>query len=168
MERGIDINALDHNGLTAFDIACRNEKCSFEAVKFLVDNGADMTIVGREWMEPGFYYACKRFSLEEVKYLVDKGANLWDSGLLAACDRGHTKIGEFMIEKGASNFEGALTGCLGSENANLEMVKLLVSNGIDLRQAREQLLLPITLMSKSKEKNEQGIQWRLLCCKHGE
>ncbi|MCB9229832.1 MAG: ankyrin repeat domain-containing protein [Deltaproteobacteria bacterium] len=87
-------------GLTPFEIAMKNRH--FEAVKFLVSNGADVNVANIDGETP-LHWAARNGHLETIKCLVNDcgaGVNAADSigwtPLFWAARNGHTDIVEFL------------------------------------------------------------------------
>jgi len=85
-------------------MACYSENENL--VKYLVENGVDITIETKSG-ETALFYACQRKNKKIVKYLIDQGANINkenDSGetpLYFAFMDGTENITRYLVEQGA-------------------------------------------------------------------
>ena len=74
----VDVNARDHYGRTPIMIACDNG--NIEIVKYLCENGADLTLQDQEELTP-FHHACIQGHIDIVKYFIeDRRLNINENG----------------------------------------------------------------------------------------
>ena len=73
IEKGIDVNMLNHTGLTALSRAVR--KGNFEMVKLLCESGAKLDVSTSE--NNPLFYAGSCHQEEIAQYLVDKGIDIY-------------------------------------------------------------------------------------------
>jgi serine/threonine protein kinase len=77
----------------------------------------------------GLYAACKGGQFSMIEYLVQKGANNWDLGMIAGGEYGRMDIVQLMIKYGAKDWNrGLSSACTGG---NIEIVKLMIERGAD-------------------------------------
>lgn len=79
----------------------------------------------------GLYLACVKNYFKIAKYLVanNNSLNCLDVGLLGASTGGNLEIAEFMIEKGAHNFDESMRALCVGDNPNIKVVEKLVEHG---------------------------------------
>ena len=151
--------------------ACQQN--SFEAVKFLVLKGAD---VSRKNTKAGnqtpIRFACKTGNVELVSFLLDKGANIEDTPddkitpIIQAVQRNHYALVMFLIQKGANvnacarDKETALNQAIIKNN--VEIVELLLKHGADATAVDKDGNSCLELTKKTKnEKLVKMIQEKL-------
>ncbi|KAL0476947.1 hypothetical protein AKO1_005617 [Acrasis kona] len=71
--------------------------------------------------------ACSCGSKPLVDYLIDKGANQWDAALVFACLGGNIEVVELMIFKGACSWNDALLSAI--EQQNFYLIELMILKG---------------------------------------
>lgn len=75
----------------------------------------------------GLIYACNGGNTNIVQLMIERGANNWDYALSGACEYGHMDIVEHMIEKGATDWNwGLFYSCKGGHMA---IVRLMIEKG---------------------------------------
>lgn len=142
---GYDVNERCHLG-TALEIAVI--KGHDAVLNFLLENGADPNLLGRDNLPP--LQAAARFgTLESVKALIDSGADMhcecgsFGTSLIATCvssRRGSSgeKIAEFLLNKGANvhisskEYGNALQAACSQSRANIALIKKILSKGLDI------------------------------------
>lgn len=149
IKKGANINDVDHNNRTALHEACK--KGNLEVVKILIENGANIHIE-EESGKTAVTFATEIVqpeSLEIIKYLKDKGANLLvkdknNNNLLHKVigvqkDIKETiKIIKYLISEKIELNEQNTIGNTPLINAilltkNIEIVKILIENGADIK-----------------------------------
>ncbi|MHB9147566.1 MAG: ankyrin repeat domain-containing protein [Candidatus Amoebophilus sp.] len=114
---------------------------NLEAVKYLVEKGADLNAKGNRDYTP-LHYACRKGNLEIVKYLLEQGAdiqakNMWnDTALHYACEKGNLEVVKYLLEQGADiqakgNGSESTSLHFACMNGHLEVVKYLLEQGAD-------------------------------------
>jgi|GEM_PF-5397758 len=119
---------------------------NLDAIKSLVDQGADVNIKDKDDLTP-LHNAVKKGHVEVVKYLVSQGANVhaWSergsTPINIAIYNPNLEIAEFLFSKGARVFSDELFGPVG--RGDLERIKFLVSMGakLDVKARRGRTLL---------------------------
>lgn len=95
LEDGADINATDHQGVTA--VMAATQKNNIDTVKALIEQGADINIRNNN-MDNVLLYAGAEGLLEIVKLAVQAGADttitnrFGGTALIPASDRGHVEV----------------------------------------------------------------------------
>ena len=74
IEKEMDINAVDFNGIPALVNACK-EGSSIEIIKYLIERGADANALCNHGIT-ALMYACKGGLFEIVEYLIENGAEI--------------------------------------------------------------------------------------------
>ena len=157
LEFGADINEKSNIGYTPLIYSITNGH--LEILNFLLEKGANITVkdidtpidrngygrIVEHKYSPLFYVVHKGY-LEVLKVLIDKFANLnlefkyyEDTLLTTSIMQGHTKIVEFLIEKGVCinksysyNSKSKSPFSTALEKRNLEILKLLIEKGVSL------------------------------------
>jgi len=81
-----------------------------------------------DWNE-GLHGACQGGHRKIVELMIQKGADRWNDGFRLACVAGHLDVAKLMIEKGATNFEtGLYRACAGG---HLNLVKLIYPKALE-------------------------------------
>lgn len=75
----------------------------------------------------GLYGACISGNMEMIEYLIKRGATDWNKGLYGGCMGNHNFVVNRMIELGANNYDNALIMICGTDN--IEIAKTLISHG---------------------------------------
>jgi ankyrin repeat protein len=135
LEQGVDVNTID--GLSGYSaLMFASKEGHFHAVKFLIENKADLNIRNNDWDAP--YFELSEYTLQDVR-----------SALMLAAENGHFEIAELLIEAGAkidfvSNDEGKYE-CnspsalgLAAKKGILTIVTLLVNNGANIEINKEE------------------------------
>jgi hypothetical protein len=135
-EQGLNINDSDEGEKTPLtELANCNE---FEAVKFLVRNGATESINKASKLEKTpFYYAVTRNNMEMFNYLIAKGTTLETMNRM--------------------DVHGFYPITIAVKNKNLQMVKYLVEYGIDKKTINEKLSVPHPAFYYAARVNYKGI-----------
>jgi len=139
--KGSNINDIDRDGSTALHAATRAGNEDF--VKYLVDNGAEVNLVGGQRRRTVFQEAAEVGNFEIVQYLVEKGANInaEDSEQYTALHRAsiamNSNVVKFLVKKGSdANVAGGLRRRPVLQDAALrggfEIVKCLIENGANV------------------------------------
>ncbi len=72
-------------------------------------------------------YAALKGHIKMLELMLEKGASDFDGAMRAAAKRGHIEIVELMLRKGASDFDGAMREA--ARRRHLEIVKLMLDRG---------------------------------------
>lgn len=76
----------------------------------------------------GLQGACNGGHRDIIEYMIQKGANDFNCGLLyGTCSGGHLDIAEYMIELGASEFDYGLEGAC--ESGHLDLAEYMIQKG---------------------------------------
>lgn len=143
IDSGVDINGRANpvwnctdDFYSPLDAACQFG--STEVIKYLVDNGADVTSDSNFPIR----VAASQGYAEIVGYLADKGADIsvmWDKPIKSAVAGGHTATVECLLAKGVdatiSDNELFMQACW---DGHLEIVKCLVKFGADVTDRSHQ------------------------------
>ena len=70
LEKGCDVNAFHHSGLTLIHIASRKTH-DINVIQFLIERGADLTILDKEHGDNVLHSAVFGKNLEYLKYFVE-------------------------------------------------------------------------------------------------
>ena len=136
VSKGVDVNAKDKYGNTAFHFVK-----NIEIAKFLVSKGADVNVKNKNGDTP-LHLKAHNANVEIAKFLVSNGANVTEKNtsgetpLNYAARNGDLKIVEFLVSQGASVNEKDRNGITPLHwavlNYNISVVKFLVSQGADV------------------------------------
>lgn len=115
---------------------------TFEIVKFLVENGAELNRLGGSWEAPALTYAAKKGNLEIVRYLVEAGSMLdtshsLNNPLMRAAGKGHIDVVEYLLSTDIDRHAtyripaGTLINALveAEQGGHTEIVELLKAHG---------------------------------------
>jgi len=167
VEKGVNVNAKDTDNANILMWA--SYKGDLQLVKFLVDNRADYKYkAGVIFTDPQSYYgnligiAAGENKLELLKYFIEelnidiedieynpetKKADGWNA-LQWAANKGHIKIAEYLLEKGANinanpgnSGSTALMYAISSENEDL--AELLIKKGADVNKMNKEFIAPL-------------------------
>lgn len=104
--RNVDINAMTVSGDTALNLACRQQQ--WEAVRFLIEKGADVNRVSYETATPLIQVCRLPVPLEVVSQFLSHGADIdamdgsgW-TALMVSCHSGYHDLVELLLQQGAS------------------------------------------------------------------
>ena len=75
----------------------------------------------------GLQGACQGGHLDVVKFMIEKGATYWNGGLSSACCGGQTDVVHLMIEKGATDWNLGLSGAC--QGVHPDVVNLMIEKG---------------------------------------
>jgi len=143
LDQGVDINYQNSNLLASEETACMKaaEKGQIEALKFLIENGADFK-KGNSGGENPISYAGKKGQFEVVMFLINKGEdvnyqenNYGMTPLLYATEYGDVEFIKELIKQGADKSIRTKSGhtllSIAALNKHVETVKFLLENGAD-------------------------------------
>ena len=119
------------------------EKRDFNAVKSLVEQGADIESKNNEFGINALLAASITGDVESVKYLISKGANVnataerrGETALLIATENGYFEIVKVLIENGAKinakDVDGFTALMIASLTGHTNIAKYLISKNADL------------------------------------
>jgi len=140
VELNIDLNRVDPTGLTALHALAQNSSAA-EQIKFLLQNGADPTIVAHSHYIPLYYAANKNSNIEVLNILIEASSGapeiLRTTALHGAVRAGSLEFTERMLQAGYSpNSRGGLAKSalqkLIHTSGKSEMAELLCKNGADV------------------------------------
>lgn len=125
IEEGTDVNTKSKYGATALTFAV--EKNSLEAVKFLLEHGADPNNRDRFYQSTPFEWAFYETNFEMIKLMVEHGADLSTKWLLPFSVReGKLDIVKLLLDKNVAGANDAIV--LAVRNEHVEIVKLLLDH----------------------------------------
>jgi ankyrin repeat protein len=156
----VDLPSGKHN-VTPLVPACQEN--AFDAVKFLVDKGADANqrIVAAGNQSP-IRFACKTGNVALVTFLLENGAQLEDTPddgitpIIQAARSDHYDLVKFLIDQGADvnayavEKECALNQAI--KNGNARIVELLLASGAKVTYKDKDGKSSLKLAKKSKNK----------------
>ena len=131
------------NVINNYDISLLSaiEECKLEAVKFLIDLGANVNYKKKNYYTP-LIVAVEEGHLEIAKLLIEYGANINDTDsdgntiLMIALGEDHSEIAKVLIEHGANidnkNGYGSTALTIAVEKGYLEIVSLLIEYGANI------------------------------------
>ena len=154
LSSGVDPNSTFHEGTSILYLAA--VKGDLKIASLLLDSGADIHFDSQGEVSggPPFIGAVMGENLNMIQFLLEKGANinqpewyhnrtvLWDT----VCFEPNIELARFLLKKGANPNIRDAGGFSGNPNdgrtplmcavkdGNVEMVKLLVSNGADVHE----------------------------------
>lgn len=146
----IDINAKDKYGYSALEMANienDQEDNNLEIVRILLDNGANVNLLGTDNYTPLMRAIDQSAHMNIVELLINKGTNIelrGDDGLdaiMLAVINNRIEIAELLIEKGANinrkytqdYADNQITPLIAAvEHDYKDMVKLLIDNGANV------------------------------------
>lgn len=144
--RGVNINAENKEGMTAFNVAC--EKGFFQLAAFLAKKGADMAVPDNEGITP-LMRACRTENVNIVEMIAGNRVNLNiqdpDTGetvLISACRDGYFSIVELLVFENAEleieSMDGKTALIVAIESNNMAIAEFLIEQGakVDARTER--------------------------------
>jgi hypothetical protein len=79
------------------------------------------------WLNVGLYQSCRGGHRKVAEFMISKGAHDWDAGLRGACKGGHHELATLMISKGANEFNRGLRAA--RKCGHRELAVLMIANG---------------------------------------
>jgi ankyrin repeat protein len=133
---GIDINYRAPGTATYLDYAwCGFGEYDFEIVKLLIDNGAELN----ESSHPAIVCASGRGNIDEIQYILDRGANInatshvGTSALWHAAYKGNIELVKFLLRNGLDiHKHGGRALQVATSSGNRDIVQLLVEEKVDI------------------------------------
>ncbi|HPR30635.1 MAG TPA: PQQ-binding-like beta-propeller repeat protein [Prolixibacteraceae bacterium] len=118
IDEGMDVNTANHYGVTALSFAI--DKGHQEAVRFLLEHGANPDLKDSFYGETPLGWAIYRKNPSVIKTLIDHGADLSNEYfVLGSLQMGLSEIALYMIEKGAPGAEKAAQFCIKNGDVDL-------------------------------------------------
>ena len=168
LQRPVDLNAMQDNGLTPLMAACNAENDNLEIVQLLLEAGADpnlpIMVQASSISCPSLLFACTKGHLELVKFLLKEvGGNVnlqqetGETFLMTACDGGHKDIVLTLLESGAdpnicdNDGDNALYYVLlsnSSEDNILDIIQTLLSWNINVNAQNNNGVTPLMIASE--------------------
>jgi ankyrin repeat protein len=142
IDAGAEVNARNEFDDTAL-LWCGG---NLNRIKLLVEHGADVKVQSKQGHTPIYVASAEAGGLPAVQYLVSKGATLaippspqGETPLGAAAIANDTDLVRYIVEKGGKEIVAPPGGLVALQfaagNGNLELVKLLLSKGVDVNMA---------------------------------
>ncbi len=123
LDNGIDVNVKSQYGATALTFAA--DKSRVEAVKLLLERGANPNAEDSFYGSTPFYWAIFKGNTEIIRFLLDHGADISKpDALFAAAQSGNNEVVRIMLEKGAAGAD-AVAGW-ANQNKNKELFILIM------------------------------------------
>ncbi|MFN7842137.1 MAG: ankyrin repeat domain-containing protein [Pirellula sp.] len=126
---GCPINEFDHNGMTPLAHASQSAKASTEALKLLIDSGADPNLAVSDGSNYSIGLAATAGSIAKVQMLLDAGADI-----------------RYSAKGGYSIVVHCIYGLYDSEQL-CEMISFLYANGADLNAESDYRESPLSVAS---------------------
>ena len=145
MKRGADVTKVNNEGYDIGMLALYSE--SYDFFKELISQKIISVNGRKEGDKTYLMMACHGGEYELVEYLLQKGAkvegvdNYHFNALLYACvgSKG-TELVELLVKNGASihqkDLEGASALIYAVKSTNIELVRYLIDNGVDVNEGR--------------------------------
>nr|MDO8110325.1 ankyrin repeat domain-containing protein [Candidatus Sigynarchaeota archaeon] len=145
-EAGVDINE-NTGGREGSPLMKAAAFGKVEVIKYLLDNGADITARDAKG-STALLYAASEGEDEAVRILLERGALInekndlnWNA-LMQACFKGHYSTAKLLLERGSPTDEiddekGATTLWLAKQSGNAKLVELLQNAGAKERHVRQ-------------------------------
>ncbi|XP_013411085.1 ankyrin repeat domain-containing protein 17 [Lingula anatina] len=144
IERGADVNAIDHGGYTPLHHAACNKNRS-EVIKMLKDSGANINAYDGQLRSTPLALAIRCGRHDNIKALIEAGCNVNDgiegfysvTPLLLAINHNDAESVRLLLEAGADpDLQNHNTGktplLLATEENHKEITRLLIENNCDL------------------------------------
>lgn len=139
LDAGAEVNAKNAFDATAL-LWCG---ANLARIRMLVERGADVKVRSKQGRTPIFVAASEAGGLPAVEYLISKGASLNGpptpdglTPLVGAVSANDTALARFLVEKGGAAAVAPPGGPFAlinaANNANPEIVKLLLAKGVDV------------------------------------
>jgi ankyrin repeat protein len=148
VQAGVDVNAVDNDGVTALHIAA--QRCDSGVVRCLIKHGAMVDAIDSGFGGTPLTGAIFGAKVDNARVLIDAGASAFHKVkagrplLHLAAQEGQREILELLITKGvpASTLDelGHTAAYWACQNGHLECIKFLVSQGLDLRAGKTDLM----------------------------
>lgn len=121
LEKGVDINAVDQNGTSAFMVAASTK--NLDLVKSLVSNVKDLNQTNKNG-ETALFYAVQSGSPEMVQFLLDKGAK---TNLVAK----EGNLAAYLVQSYKTPRPNE------NNNEFLQKLDILKNNGVDFKSSQK-------------------------------
>ena len=102
LERGVDVNHTDNNGMTAMMLNADN-RCCKDTLKALLRSGADINLADNDG-NTLLHYTLRYGNAETARFLIKKGAdyncanNRGETPVQLAVEKGHDTVLELMTD----------------------------------------------------------------------
>lgn len=125
---GIMITACDNNNMEAALLFIDHVEISWimisyacnyrnmRLIKLLFDKVTDLSPVN---LGSILYSACYSGDRNIVDFVISKGANDWNRGLSGACDGGYVYLAQMMIKRGANNLYSVFAAIISTKKINI-------------------------------------------------
>lgn len=83
----------------------------------------------QDFINDGLFYACEMANVKVLHFLIERGATNWDGVLVGACKGGHMNIVQWIISKAERKLDWNSGLALACEAGNIDIIKLMISKG---------------------------------------
>lgn len=151
LDNGAKVDQQGNDGETPLHVACHEG--TIEAVRFLVDRGADVNAEGGRFGTPILAAAARRHSTPFLTFLMEKGANInhhdgeYGSALQAYFHSSYGDVASFHLllkhcadvnAKGGKYGTALIAGCIYLYPWGEDLVRLLLDHGADVNAQSEE------------------------------
>ena len=106
---------------------CNKMITNYEEAEKCLENGDYHTYVRSKFNYINLERACRGGCLQIAQFMIKKGATDYDNGLRGACSGGHLQLAQFMIDKGAKDYDhGLYEACRGG---HLHLAQFMIDKG---------------------------------------
>lgn len=148
VEAGVDVNAVDNDGVTVLHIAA--QRCDADVVRYLVKHGAKVDAIDSGVGGTPLTGAIFGAKVDNARTLIEADANVFhkvNAGrplLHLAAQQGQRGILELLLSAGvqASTLDeiGETAAYWACQNGHLECINFLTSQGLDLKAGKTDLM----------------------------
>ncbi|OPB41144.1 hypothetical protein A0O28_0108410 [Trichoderma guizhouense] len=174
LDHGAKVDQRSNDGETPLHVACREG--TLEAVRFLVDRGADVNAESGRFGTPILAAAARRHPLPFLTFLMDKGANINYQGgdygsAIQACfhsDFENVESFRFLLKHSADvNAKGGKYGttfiAACAQQWRKDCVRLLLDHGADLNAQSDEYGTALIAACGQSKWDAEKVQWLLDC-----